>query len=277
MNSKSAANAYREAALENAPPLKVVHMLYQGALRFIDQAAQIDPEKEFEAFQEKINRADAIVSELRLSLDHEPAPELTDQLNALYLFVEDRLRTAFLERSLPVTTFAPGRNFGLQLFNPVFEGRATWAIGAFTNSGNPLAADGSGASDLTVTGRVTALPWYSDDGARLVHLGLSASYREPKDDTVQYVSRPEARSFPYVVDTGKFDASSNTLIGLELAGTVDRTWFMAEYMQTDVNSSDLGDPTFGGWYAQVGHFLTKDKKPYDTVRGVFGHPPPLTA
>jgi flagellar protein FliS len=98
-NAKSAANAYRAAAIENAPPLKVVHMLYQGALRFIDQAAQIDPEKEFEAFQEKINRADAIVSELRLSLDHEPAPELTDKLNALSLFVEDRLRTAFLERS----------------------------------------------------------------------------------------------------------------------------------------------------------------------------------
>jgi len=99
MNQKSAADAYRQAAIENAPPLKVVHMLYQGALRFIDQAAQIDPEKDLKGFQEKINRADAIVSELRLSLDHEAAPELTDKLNALYLFVEDRLRTAFLERS----------------------------------------------------------------------------------------------------------------------------------------------------------------------------------
>ncbi len=99
MNPKSAANAYREAAIENAPPLKVVHMLYQGALRFIDQAAQIDPENDLQTFLEKVNRADAIVSELRLSLDHEPAPELTDTLNALYLFVEDRLRTAFLERS----------------------------------------------------------------------------------------------------------------------------------------------------------------------------------
>ena len=99
MNPKSAANVYREAAIENAPPLKVVHLLYQGALRFIDQAAQIDPESDVAAFQEKINRADAIVSELRLSLDHVPVPAITDQLNALYLFVEDRLRTAFLERS----------------------------------------------------------------------------------------------------------------------------------------------------------------------------------
>ena len=98
-SNANAAEAYLTSSVENAPPIKIVRMLYQGALRFIDQAAQIDPEKDFEAFQEKINRADAIVSELRLSLDHEPAPELTDQLNALYLFVEDRLRTAFLERS----------------------------------------------------------------------------------------------------------------------------------------------------------------------------------
>ena len=99
MNPKSAANAYRAAAIENAPPLKIVHMLYEGAMRFIDQAALIDPQADFDGFQEKINRADAVVSELRLSLDHGHAPELTEQLNALYLFVEEQLRTAFLGRT----------------------------------------------------------------------------------------------------------------------------------------------------------------------------------
>lgn len=99
MNPKSAAAAYREAALENAPPLKVVHLLYEGALRFIDQAVQVDPGTEPLAFQEKLGRADAVVSELRLSLDHGPAPELSERLDALYLFVEERLRTAILDRS----------------------------------------------------------------------------------------------------------------------------------------------------------------------------------
>ena len=40
--------------------------------------------------------------------------------------------TAFLERSLPVTTFAPGRNIGAQFFNPIFDERATWALGVFS-------------------------------------------------------------------------------------------------------------------------------------------------
>lgn len=182
--------------------------------------------------------------------------------------------TAFLERSLPVTTFAPGRNFGVQFFNPILGERATWALGAFTNTGNPLDDDGSGASDLTLTGRVTGLPWYAGDGSRLLHLGISFSARSPENDLIQYRSRPEARSTPYIVDTGPFEASSNTLLGLELAGTIERTWFMAEFLQSQVRASDSGDPTFEGYYAQIGHFLTKDKKPYDTVTGVFGHPLP---
>lgn len=108
MNPKSAAHAYREAALEHAPPLKIVHLLYEGALRFIDQAAHVDPQKDLTTFQEKINRADAVVSELRLSLDHGPAPDVTAQLDALYLFVEEQLRTAFLDRS--IDTLPAARN-----------------------------------------------------------------------------------------------------------------------------------------------------------------------
>ena len=40
-----------------------------------------------------------MVSELRLSLIPEHAPEVADHLNALYLFVEGQIREAFLERT----------------------------------------------------------------------------------------------------------------------------------------------------------------------------------
>ena len=98
MKSASLAAAYQESVIENAPPIKIVHMLYEGALRFLEQAEQLDPIEDLEAFTRSINRADAIISELRLSLDHECAPELTKSLDALYLFVEERIRTAFLDR-----------------------------------------------------------------------------------------------------------------------------------------------------------------------------------
>jgi phosphate-selective porin OprO/OprP len=186
-------------------------------------------------------------------------------------------RVAFLERALPVNAFAPGRNAGVQLHDAVFDERATWAIGAFTNTGQRLAADGSGASDLTVTGRVTGLPLYQAEGQRLVHLGVAFSARNPKDGVIGYASRPEARSTPVIVNTGPFPASSNTLLGIELAGTFGRSWFMTEFMQSRTQSAAFGDPTFEGYHLQIGHFLTNDNKPYDATRGVFGHPLPTDA
>ena len=99
MNRKSdAASAYKESTYENAPPIKVVRMMYAGALRFLGEAEAIDPKQNPGGFAQKVNRVDAIVSELRLALDHGPAPELSKNLTALYLFVESQLREAVLQQ-----------------------------------------------------------------------------------------------------------------------------------------------------------------------------------
>jgi flagellar protein FliS len=97
MNSASAASAYTQAKFENAPPIKIVHLMYEGAIRFIEQAEAIDPEVDAAGFTERLGRADAVVSELRISLEPVHAPELSERLNALYLFVEARIREALLE------------------------------------------------------------------------------------------------------------------------------------------------------------------------------------
>lgn len=99
MNPQSAASVYAQATYESAPPIKIVHMMYEGALRAIEQAEALDPAAEAGAFSEKLNRADAIVSELRISLEPSHAPDLAAQLNSLYLFVESQIREAFLERT----------------------------------------------------------------------------------------------------------------------------------------------------------------------------------
>jgi flagellar protein FliS len=95
--TSTAADAYKRATLENAPPIKIVRMLYQGAMRFLDEAARLDPEADRNAFQDRLHRAEAIVVELRISLESEHAPELCAELERLYLFVEDEIRTAVQE------------------------------------------------------------------------------------------------------------------------------------------------------------------------------------
>jgi len=99
MDSRSAASAYTRAAVGSAPPLKIVHMLYEGALRFLQQAETLDPATQPVEFNERLNRADSIVSELRLAIEPQHAPELAENLNMLYLFVEGRIREAFLDRT----------------------------------------------------------------------------------------------------------------------------------------------------------------------------------
>jgi flagellar protein FliS len=96
MNPHSAAETYRRQSIENAPPVKVVQLLYAGALRFLDQALASEPRDP--AFTAGLSRADEIVVELRLALDPSAAPELASSLCQLYLYVEERLAEASIER-----------------------------------------------------------------------------------------------------------------------------------------------------------------------------------
>lgn len=97
--SASAAAAYRAAHFDNAPPLKLVQMLYEGALRFLEQAETALAAGDGPRFQERCIRVHSIVGELRLALDPEQAPELAQSLESLYLFAESQVRAAMVGES----------------------------------------------------------------------------------------------------------------------------------------------------------------------------------
>jgi flagellar secretion chaperone FliS len=100
MRPHDASAAYKSATFENAPPIKIVRMLYQGALRNIEKARRGLEEGDSASFVDGLSRADAIVAELRMCLDHAKAPGLSGQLERLYLFVEERLTYALGERRM---------------------------------------------------------------------------------------------------------------------------------------------------------------------------------
>jgi flagellar protein FliS len=89
--------AYRQAAIENAPPLKLVRMLYQGCLRFLGQASEAFEKGDLPRFNDRVGRAESIVTELRCSLDTPAAPELCQELETLYLYVTARLIEAIAD------------------------------------------------------------------------------------------------------------------------------------------------------------------------------------
>ena len=95
-----AAQAYANASVENAPPVRVVRLLYQGAIRFLDNAAACDPAAPATKFDAWLHRAMDVVLELRMSIEAAHAPELAGSLTELYLFVENAIRRARTERTI---------------------------------------------------------------------------------------------------------------------------------------------------------------------------------
>jgi phosphate-selective porin OprO/OprP len=173
----------------------------------------------------------------------------------------------FLERSLPAQTFAPGHNIGAMVHEASKNGRVTWAAGLFSWGKK----DESNASNslLSLTGRVTGLPMYREEGRRLLHVGASFSSRNPSSDDTRYRSRPEARFVDFLADTGNMAVSNLWLYGIEMATVQGPLWAQAEYIWTDVDAQLLGNPVFKGFYVQVGWFLTGNTKPYRRNSGVF--------
>jgi phosphate-selective porin OprO/OprP len=168
--------------------------------------------------------------------------------------------TAFLERSMPVQTIAPGTNVGVMVHDAGPKGRFTWAVGLFS-FGQSNESNASNSA-LSLTGRLTYNLVYRNEGRHLVHFGISASSRSPIGGDTQYRSRPEARFVGFLADTGIIDASHLTLLGLEFATVQGPLWAAAEYIRSDVSAQLVGDPTFKGSYVQVGWFLTGESRPY---------------
>lgn len=78
---------YRSSQVHTASPARVIVQFYDGALKFIRLAVQALQKRDFAAKGLHLSRAHAIVSELRVNLDSSRAPELTAELDRLYLYV----------------------------------------------------------------------------------------------------------------------------------------------------------------------------------------------
>ena len=100
MNAYAAAqtSAYKESAVLTAPPERLVLMLYDGINRFLFQATVAMREGNPLVTNNKLQRAEAIIDELIATLDHS-AGEVSDRLNAIYLYSRRTLGQARLEKS----------------------------------------------------------------------------------------------------------------------------------------------------------------------------------
>lgn len=114
LSPAAVAARYRGVQMSTASPAQLVVMLYDGVTRFVNEADEAFGRDDRARAGDRIGRAIAIVDELAATLDPAHAPELAENLVALYGFCKRRLFDANLRRDRQalkdvVTALAPVR------------------------------------------------------------------------------------------------------------------------------------------------------------------------
>ena len=166
-----------------------------------------------------------------------------------------------------VDALIPSRGTGVKLGNHALDRRITWSVGWFNDW--LFTDEDLDDSDNIFTGRVTGLPFFADNGRQLIHLGLGLRYAEAEDNSFHFREPPEANTAPNFLDTGEFPAKSSETINLEFATIHNSLSFQAEYLTTQINSREVGDPRFTGWYLASSWILTGESRSYLRRGGFF--------
>jgi flagellar secretion chaperone FliS len=95
--STPSTNAYRAASVLTASSGQLIVMLYDGAHRFLHQAAVAMGERQIVAAHNKLTRAEEIIRHLRRTLDLEQG-EIATNLESIYTFALGHLREARLKQ-----------------------------------------------------------------------------------------------------------------------------------------------------------------------------------
>ncbi len=91
---------YLETAVETASPARLIVMLYDGALRFINEAIHAIQMRNYEHQNYAFQRAQRILAELISSLDFEKGGEIAENLFRLYTYMYNQLVEANLQDSV---------------------------------------------------------------------------------------------------------------------------------------------------------------------------------
>ena len=195
----------------------------------------------------------------------------------------------FLERSLQFDAFIEegdnGFRPGLQVYNWLENERMTWQLGVFKVN-RSIFGWNVGDGEYDVTGRITLLPWYRDEGRFMCHLGIGASHRDLDDDVVRFRARNLIRNGPAVLHNiiaiSRMEGSSQQILNPEFFMNFGPFSVQAEYAASWVHDVGLfttptvttaaqhgGTGTYfaQGAYLELGCFLTGEHRSYSKKGG----------
>jgi phosphate-selective porin OprO/OprP len=222
-----------------------------------DKGFDVDTDEEFSFGDYRLDiplRAD-----LNLSVGKQKEPISMERLMGLaYLPMQER--GAFIDALLP------SRNHGLVLSGAAGNDNISWAVGAFNN----WIDSGESFSDTAnvFVGRTTWAPAVFQNESNLFHVGLGLRYSDLKQP-VRVRRTPEFNNAPLYVDTGEISADDQMTYSLEAYWRNGPYWLGFEYVGTDVNSPQTGNPFFSGYHVTGSWAVTGESRAYRKRSGVF--------
>lgn len=174
------------------------------------------------------------------------------------------------ERAAVVDALFPVRNVGLTVNGTGFGRRVAWAAGVFNDWFD--ASQRFDESANQVIGRVTGLPWISEDESHLLHFGLGIKYTDAKEG-IRYRAQPEFNQSPVFVDTDFLTADNALTYDLEVSWRRGPYWIAAEFLRSELRAPQLENPVFSGFHVSGSWILTREMRSYDRRNGTIGPVP----
>jgi phosphate-selective porin OprO/OprP len=199
----------------------------------------------------------------------------------------------FLERSYNQDTFYGGsfNGFtpGIALWSNFLEDRASYNIGLYKPANNVFAFNNNDG-DYAITGRLTWLPIYEDEGRQLVHVGVSGRQATTYDDRLRFRTRDAIRAgvstqWPVPADITVL-GDTTQWINAEFAA-VQGPWTMqAEWLMSFTSDAqrlsgaggvgpNVDSLFYQGGYVQVLYFLTGESDNYSFEKMAFDRVKPF--
>ena len=95
-------NVYLENLVKTASPAKLVEILYEKFLELVESSKKDIENKDFVAVNEKLKKAQDIITELNISLNMEKGGEIAKNLRSLYNYIFKRLIDANVEKNVKI-------------------------------------------------------------------------------------------------------------------------------------------------------------------------------
>lgn len=93
---------YLENSVNTASPAKLVEMLYQNSIERLEKSKNMIKNKNFSEANKQIIRVQDIITELNVSLDLKAGGEISQNLRALYNYMNRKLIEANLKKDVDI-------------------------------------------------------------------------------------------------------------------------------------------------------------------------------